>query len=73
MVSNFVPVTVASAAGDTTGGTLTVTDGTHVANIALLGNYMASTFVTASDGHGGTLIAEGAQTAQPSLLTHPHA
>src|ERR1700720_4559425 len=27
--------------GDASGGTLSVTDGTHSANIALLGNYMA--------------------------------
>jgi len=39
-------------------GELTVSDGIHTANIALLGNYMASTFVMASDGHGGNLISE---------------
>jgi hypothetical protein len=38
------------------GGTLTVTDGRHAAAIALLGNYMAGSFVTAADGHGGTLL-----------------
>ena len=38
------------------GGTLQVTDGTNTANIALLGNYTASVFVTASDGHGGTTV-----------------
>jgi hypothetical protein len=32
------------------GGTLTVSDGTHATNLALLGNYMAASFVTASDG-----------------------
>ena len=37
-------------------GTLTVTDGTHTASIALLGQYIASEFIAASDGHGGTLI-----------------
>jgi hypothetical protein len=39
-----------------------------------LGNYIAASFVTAADGHGGTVISEAAQTAnlQP-LLTHPHA
>jgi hypothetical protein len=45
----------------------------HMANIALLGSYMASTFVAASDGHGGTLISEAAQTSvQSPLLTQPH-
>jgi autotransporter passenger strand-loop-strand repeat protein len=37
-------------------GTLTVTDGVNTANIALLGQYIASEFTAASDGHGGTLI-----------------
>jgi hypothetical protein len=42
--------------GNSSGGTLTLTDGTHAANIALLGNYMASLFVAGSDGHGGTNV-----------------
>ena len=58
----------ANASG--TGGTLTVTDGRHAAAIALLGNYMAGSLVTAADGHGGTLISQ-AQTQQQPLLTHP--
>jgi hypothetical protein len=41
-----------------TGGTLSVSAGSHTGNIALLGNYLASSFVTASDGHGGTLITD---------------
>jgi hypothetical protein len=40
-----------------------LTDSTHSANIALLGNYLASTFVASSDGHGGTNIVG-------VLLTH---
>jgi hypothetical protein len=41
--------------------------------IALLGNYMAMSFVTAADGHGGTLITEAAQTANQLVpLTTPH-
>ncbi|WP_298371720.1 C2 family cysteine protease [uncultured Bradyrhizobium sp.] len=43
-------------AGNAAGGSLSVSDGVHAASIALLGNYMASTFVAASDGHGGTAI-----------------
>jgi hypothetical protein len=54
--------------GADTGGTLPVTDGRHAAAVALLGNYMAGSFVTGADGHGGTLITER-QTGQP-LLTH---
>jgi hypothetical protein len=38
-----------------TGGTLTVSDGRHAAANALLGNYIAGSFVAAADGHGGTL------------------
>jgi autotransporter passenger strand-loop-strand repeat protein len=49
---------------------VTVTDGRHAAAIALLGNYMAGSFVTAADGHGGTLISQ-AQAQQQPLLTHP--
>jgi autotransporter passenger strand-loop-strand repeat protein len=51
-----------------TGGTLTVTDGRHAAAIALLGNYMAASFVTGADGHGGTLVS---QPHEQTLLTHP--
>jgi hypothetical protein len=32
----------------------TVTDGRHAAAIALLGNYMAGSFVTTAYGHGRT-------------------
>jgi hypothetical protein len=42
--------------GTSAGGTLTVADATHSANIALVGNYLTSTWVAASDGHGGTII-----------------
>jgi trimeric autotransporter adhesin len=56
-----------NAAG--TGGTLTVTDGPQAAAIALLGSYMAGSFVAVTDGHGGTLVTQ-AQPGQP-LLTHP--
>jgi hypothetical protein len=55
-----------------TGGTLSVTDGAHSAKIALLGNYIASSFALASDNHGGTMVvAEAIQPGNQSLLTHP--
>ena len=57
-----------NAAG--TGGTLTVSDGRHAASIVLFGNYMAGSFVTAADGHGGTLVTAAEQTSQP-LLARP--
>ena len=63
-----------AATPDHSGGTLSVGDGTHMANIALLGSYMASTFAASSDGHGGTLISEAAQTStQTPIVTQPHA
>jgi hypothetical protein len=50
---------------------LGATEGRFAA-IALLGNYMAGSFVAAGDGHGGTLVTQ-AQPQQQPLLTHPQA
>src|SRR5262249_12118290 len=60
--------------GTASGGILTVTDGSHTANIALVGNYIASTFVTSSDGHGGANVVDpsATETSQTSLLVQPH-
>jgi autotransporter passenger strand-loop-strand repeat protein len=41
-------------------------------NIALFGNYIAGSFVTAAGGAGGSL-ASPTSDSQPPLLTHPHA
>src|SRR5207302_8414813 len=46
---------VANQAG--TGGTLSVTDGIHTANITLLGQYDAAGFQTEADKTTGTLIS----------------
>ena len=46
-------------------------DGSHAA-AALLGQFMASSFVSAGDGHGGMPIADPA-SSQPPLLAQPHA
>jgi hypothetical protein len=43
-------------------GTLTVTDGTHTANIRLVGDFASSTFTTKSDGHGGTIVTDPAKS-----------
>ena len=56
-----------------TGGILSVKEGTHIAKIALLGNYMATSFVATADGHGGTLLTQAPQTGQQPLLAHPQA
>ena len=61
--------TVAPMAGSNN----TAADGAHAAGIALLGQYMASSFVTAGDGHGGMPIADPALSQQQPLLTQPHA
>jgi hypothetical protein len=56
--------------GTSSGGTLTVTDGVHSAAVALLGNYLASTFVASNDGHGGTSVIDPPAVAnQNNLLT----
>jgi hypothetical protein len=57
--------------GDNTAGTLSANDGSHNANIALLGQYMASSFVMASDGHGGTLITDP-PSSQTQILSQSH-
>jgi phosphodiesterase/alkaline phosphatase D-like protein len=41
---------------DATTHHLTVSNGVKTADVTLLGNYTASTFVTEGDGHGGTLV-----------------
>ena len=61
---NFASAQQPTYSGTNSGGTLTVTDGTHMANIALLGQYMAS-FVKSADEFDGTLI----QDAPPATLT----
>ncbi len=70
---NPTTVRTPTYAGNSSGGTLTVTDGSHTANIALLGNYLASTFVASSDGHGGTAIVDPVLTSsnQQMVLTQP--
>jgi hypothetical protein len=55
-----------------TGGALTVSDGSHAQSVALLAQYMASSFVMPSAGHGGTMITEPPSNQQ-LFLAHPHA
>ena len=57
------------------GGVLQVSDGTHTANLALLGQYTAAGFATAPDPGSGTLVTYTAalteQTNQSALAPHP--
>jgi hypothetical protein len=48
-------------------------DSTPSANTALLGNYLASTFASSSDGYGGTSVvaSQAADVSQNTLLTQP--
>src|SRR5262249_40843685 len=55
------------------GGFLSITDGTHTANLALIGQYTASSFVTSNDGHGGTLVGASPSLLSEVQLTQPHA
>jgi hypothetical protein len=65
--------TLGYSANGNGGGTLTVSDAGHIAKIALLGNYMASSFAAASDGHGGTFLEAAASTPAQNALALPHA
>ncbi len=64
----FVNAGEATFSGDTSGGTLTVMDGTNTASIRLIGNYLGDTFVAASDGQGGVTV-----TAMAAGPPSPHA
>jgi hypothetical protein len=64
----FVSPTEATFSGTRASGVLTVTDGTHTAEITLKGHYLSTTFVASSDGAGGVDIVDTG--AQPSSV-HP--
>jgi serralysin len=70
---NPTSVQTPSYSGNSSGGTLTVTDGSHAAHISLLGNYLASAFVASSDGHGGIAVVDPLLTSsgQQTVLTQP--
>jgi hypothetical protein len=59
----FGSKTTASYKGTAASGVLTVTDGAHTARITLIGDYLASSFSVASDGHGGTKVTDPASPA----------
>ena len=67
----FVSANEAVFSGTSISGILTVSDGTHTAHIALSGDYLSSTFVCASDGHGGVIIHDPTQGASaPPVQIH---
>jgi len=73
-ISFTAGTTTAIYSGAASGGILTVSDGSHTAHIHLAGNYTASSFITAADGHGGTVIHDPtkgpAKTPPPSGPPH---
>jgi RTX calcium-binding nonapeptide repeat (4 copies) len=71
-VANGQTGTVTAENSNNTGGASTASDGSHATGLALLGQAMASSFVTTGDGHGTTPTADQPSSHQP-LLTHPHA
>ncbi|HWW10527.1 MAG TPA: hypothetical protein VNY76_09800, partial [Candidatus Acidoferrales bacterium] len=60
--------------GGNTGGTLSITDGTHTANLALLGSYVAANFAMSSDGNGGTVVVDppAGSSTNPQGLASAH-
>jgi hypothetical protein len=71
--------TTATYKGNASGGTLTVTTvttGTQIATITMVGNYLSSTFTVGNDGSGGTIVEDPpkgspAQTPAPPTLSAP--
>ena len=57
---------------DPPASTPTASDNGDVQSIALLRQYMASSFVIPGNGHGGLLITDPPPSLQP-LLAQPHA
>ena len=72
LLINGVDTPVDAVNGNNTVDTSTTSDGSHAANPALLGQFMASSFAPAGDGHGATPIADTPANQQP-LLAQPHA
>jgi hypothetical protein len=62
-----------SANSGGSGGAPTAANDANTANIALLGSYMASSFVTSGDGNGSIPTNEVAQIVQTTPLAQPHA
>ena len=55
---NYNSNTTATFLGNAAGGTLTVSNGTQSASIALQGNYLSSYWTVSSDGQGGTTVVD---------------
>ena len=69
----FGQSTKVSFSGTAASGVLTVTDGSHTAQITLVGNYLSSTFVASSDGHGGVTVVDSKSKDLPDARNTPSA
>jgi|HubBroStandDraft_4_1064222.scaffolds.fasta_scaffold390549_2 hypothetical protein len=73
-LATLQPLTYTPNIGNT-GGTLTVSDGTNTAHIALLGQFIAAGFQQAADNGTGTIITyapPAAASLNEAMLTTPH-
>jgi T5SS/PEP-CTERM-associated repeat protein len=71
-VLDFADISAAQAhivgyTGNNSPGTLTVTDGTHTANINLSGNYSLANFALGADSNGGTQITATPTTGPATI------
>ena len=57
--------------GTAAGGVLSIGNGSQAAHIALLGNYLASSFTLSGDGHGGTNVVDPPMLASIPLISNP--
>ena len=60
--------TQATFVGTASGGTLTVTNGTETAKIALTGDYLSSTWTLSNDGNGGTNVVDPAASTDWQMM-----
>ena len=57
--------------GTGSGGTLTVSDGMHIARLSMIGAYGVENFTLSDDGHGGTMITDPPVSSGAGIAT-PH-
>jgi probable HAF family extracellular repeat protein/VCBS repeat-containing protein len=68
----YGPATTLGYAGTPSNGTLTVSDGTNIANLALIGQYVLGNFNLSADSHGGTLVTDPPASVGDRPVLAPH-
>jgi Ca2+-binding RTX toxin-like protein len=71
--NTVIPGAVTAGVNSANTGTSTPSGGSPTTNVALLGQFMASSLVTAGDGQGGTPITDQPPSPQPLLAQPQHA